>query len=499
MPDFGAPVADQIQAPNPNQGMQTLSGMLGLAKANQSLQLGQQQLQVGQSEAQQAQQQMAERQLYQGALSSGKDPDGNSIKNPDGTLNYPAVSKFANKYMPLTGQAIQQNIISTLDNANTYHTNALKLTNNQRDAVSGVIASGIGEPDTSGVTARLTTLAQQNPDLAPFVKSAQQAVNAIPPGANQDQRNQILRHAVQGLQPAGTTANQQAPQMGTTTGPNGGVQAFNVNPNSATPMGAQGPEVAQGVSPEFAAQRVPVYQNGQAGTVSQGSLMNGGGSPFGSGRIGSQPGTNSSFVPSSAPIGTSEDVNWMKGDYQGVTAAASTAQQRVGLYNNVEQLSKQALTGPQDRLNYANSLLALVGVPAAKDINDATVALNKNASMIQQAFGGNTDAARAVVAHFTPGSVMPDKVNQEISEYGKANAQMQLFQQKYLKEASNGSDPGAYKNQKADLAMVSDPRLWQFQNASPADRVTMLRDMSPGQQQQFGALYKRANAMGAFQ
>jgi hypothetical protein len=247
MADFGAPVADQIQPPNPNQPLQTLSGLLNLRNQQQAYQLGQQQLQVGEGAAQQAQQQMAERQLYQGALASGKDPDGNSLKNPDGTLNYPAVSNFANKYLPLSGQGIQQNIISTLNNANIYHSNALKLTNDQRDAVSGVIASGIGEPDSSGVMSRLDSLAQQNPDLAPFIKSAQQGVSAIPAGVPQAQRDQVLRHVVQGLQPAGTTAAQQTPSIGTTTGPGGGLQAVQLNPNAAGGVAPVGGEIAQGL------------------------------------------------------------------------------------------------------------------------------------------------------------------------------------------------------------------------------------------------------------
>lgn len=247
MADFGAPVASGITVPNPNQTMQTLSGLMNLRTQQQNLQLGQQQLQVGEGQAQQAQQAMAERQLYQNALSSGKDPDGNSLKNPDGTLNYPAVSTFANKYLPLSGQDIQQNIVKSLTDANTYHTNALKLTNDQRAAVSGVLASGIGEPDSSGVMSRLDSLASQNPDLAPFIKNAQQGVGVIPPGASQAQRDQILKHAVQGLQPAGMTAAQQSPQIGTITGPGGGVQAVQLNPNSATPMGAVGPETAQGI------------------------------------------------------------------------------------------------------------------------------------------------------------------------------------------------------------------------------------------------------------
>jgi hypothetical protein len=247
MADFGAPVAGGISAPNPNQTAQTLSGLMNVARSGQALQLGQQQLQVGEGAAQSAQQQLQERQLYQGALSSGKDPDGNAIKNPDGSINYPAVSKFANKYLPITGNDVQQGIIKTLDSANTYHSNALKLTNDQRGAVSGVLASGIGEPDSSGVISRLDTLAQQNPDLAPFVNSTKQSIGSIPPGASVDQRNQILRRGVQALQPPATTAAQQNPSLTTTTGPGGGLQVVNANPNSATPIGAVGPEVAQGI------------------------------------------------------------------------------------------------------------------------------------------------------------------------------------------------------------------------------------------------------------
>ncbi|MEM5315561.1 hypothetical protein [Paraburkholderia sp. JHI869] len=506
MPDFGSPVADQIQAPNPNQSMQTLSGLMGLRNQQQQLQLGQQALQVGEGQAQQAQQQMDERQSLQRAMMSGKDPDGNSIKGADGQIDPVAMANFANKYMPLTGQGVQQTIIKTLSDRVGLNDAVRGLGQNFRNDISGIVRSGIGTDDPAGtVNAGLDVYAKQNPNAAPAIARAKSLIAGAGANMPPEQRDMALQKLAMEFQPANTTAAEQAPQMGTTTGPSGGVQAFQTNPYSAVPMGAQGPEVAQGLGPAQAAQRVGTFQNGQPGTVSLGSVTPGApgynaGSPFGNGRFAAQPGQNSSFVGSGAPMGAGADVDWMKNDYNnGVVKDASTAQQRVGLYNNVEQLSKKALTGPRDRLNYANSVLALAGVGPFTDMNDAQVALNKNASMIQQAFGGNTDAARAVVAHFTPGSVMPDKVNQEISEYGKANAQMQLFAQHYLEGASNGNDAATYKNRKSDLAMVSDPRLWQFQNMSPGDRVNYLRDMSPAQQQQFGAIYKRANAMGAFQ
>jgi hypothetical protein len=505
MPDFGAPVADQVTPPNPNQSIQTLSGILGLANAQQNLQIGQQKLQVGQGEAQQAQQQMAERQLLQTTMQTGKDPDGNPIKGPDGEVNPVALAGFANKYLPLTGQGVTQSIIKTQSDRLALNDSVRALGQNYRNDLSGIVRSGVGTQDPSVVSAGLDAYVKQNPAAAAAAGPAQSLLQHLSPAMPQQQRDMALQHLAMQFQPANTTAQEQAPVTTQITGPGGGSQTVQVNPYSAVPQGATGPEVAQGLGPAEAAQRVQVFQNGQPGTVPLGSITpgapgyNDGTSPFGSGRYGSQPGATPGFAATGAPIGTGTDVEWMKKDYQQVQADAGSAQQRIGLYNNVQQLSRQALTGPQDRLSYANSLLALVGVPKAQDLNDAQAALNKNASMIQQAFGGDTDMARSVVQHFTPGTAMPDKVNQEISDYGKAYGQMQQFAQKYLQGPSNGTDPGAYKAAKADLSLVADPRVWEFQNKPPADRVDMLRTMTPQQRAQFGETYKRAAALGAFQ
>lgn len=55
MADFGAPVAANIQAPNPNQGIQTLSGLMGLQQQQQQIQAGAAQAQMAQQTAQQRQ------------------------------------------------------------------------------------------------------------------------------------------------------------------------------------------------------------------------------------------------------------------------------------------------------------------------------------------------------------------------------------------------------------------------------------------------------------
>lgn len=245
--DFGAPVAAGITPPNPNQTVQTLSGLVGLQQQQQALQLGQQQLQVGQGVAQQAQQQMQERQLLQGAMASGKDPDGNALKGQDGEINPVALAGFANKYLPLTGQGVQQQIISTLSNRVALNGAVRGLGQNYRDDISGIVRSGIGSQDPTSVSAGLDAYAKQNPEAAPAIARAQALISQASPNLPPAQRDTALQKLAMEFQPAATTAAQQTPVMGTATGPNGGVQAFQTNPLSAVPMGATGPEVAQGL------------------------------------------------------------------------------------------------------------------------------------------------------------------------------------------------------------------------------------------------------------
>jgi hypothetical protein len=258
MPDFGAPVANSITPPNPNQGIQSLSGLLGVAQQQQGLQQGQQQLQVGAGQAQQAQQQMQERQLLQQTMASGKDPDGNPIKGPDGEISPVAMSSFANKYLPLTGQPVVQSIVSTLDNRVKLNDSVRSLGQSYRDDISGIVRSGIGTQNPAPVVSNaLDAYAAQNQDAAQTVARAKSLISGLSPSMPPQMRDQALQHLAMQFQPSATTAAQQTPSMVTTTGPGGGLQAANVNPNSATPVGAVGPEVAQGI---------PLGQRSEVGT-----------------------------------------------------------------------------------------------------------------------------------------------------------------------------------------------------------------------------------------
>jgi|SRR5579859_856229 len=241
MADFGAPVAAGIQAPDPNQGMQTLSNLM-------KLQGQQQQLQVGAGLAQQAQQQMGERQTLQQAMLSGKDPDGNSIKGADGQIDPVAMANFANKYMPLTGQGVQQSIIKSLSDRVALNDSVRGLGQNFRNDISGIVRSAIGtQQSPAEINDALGAYAKQNPDAAPAVTRAQSLISSASPNMPQAQRDSALQHLAMQFQPAATTAQEQAPMLSSVTGPNGGYQAVQTNPFSSVPQGATGPEVAQGI------------------------------------------------------------------------------------------------------------------------------------------------------------------------------------------------------------------------------------------------------------
>lgn len=251
MPDFGQPVAQNINTnSNATQGLQTLSQIMNMQRLQQSMQIGAQQLQILGADAQQANQQKHERVMLQNMMQSGKDPDGNPIKDENGEINAPAFAAAANKYLTLTGQGVTQSIIQTMDNRLKLNDSVRHLGQNYRNDVSGIVRSAIGTNQTpQAINAALDTYAQQNPNAAGAIMRAKALVQNLNPNVPQAQRDQALMHLAQEFQPAQTTELEQVPSVGTITGAGGGVQGIQTNPLSPVPMGAVGPEVRQGVSP----------------------------------------------------------------------------------------------------------------------------------------------------------------------------------------------------------------------------------------------------------
>ena len=268
MPDYSIPL--QVQQPNT---LGNLASLVGTAQGLQNLQTQRLQQnilgsegQTAQANAQLATQQMKERQLLQSSMQSGKDPDGNPLKGPDGEVDPVAMNAFASKYLPLTGQGVTQSIVQTLNNKVQLNNEVRGLNQNYRNDISGIIRSGIGT-DGSEVGPALSAYAKANPDAAGAIQHAQSLLGTLSPQLSQGMRDNALLHLSQELQPAQETAQQQTPSVGTITGPGGGVQPIQTNPYAPGGVRALGGEFAQGINPAERTQVGINPLNGQPYTI----------------------------------------------------------------------------------------------------------------------------------------------------------------------------------------------------------------------------------------
>jgi hypothetical protein len=267
MPDFGAPIAQNVDV-SPNKGIQTLSDLMGLQQrqigieqAKQTLQTGQALQATAQAEAQKNQQAMNERQLLQSSMQNGKDPDGNPLVGANGEADPVAMTRFANKYMPLTGQDVVQHIVTTQQNRLKLADTNRQLGQNYKDDLAGIVRSSMGDqntpPDAPGaIMSKIDAYVQQQGPNAPaaltqaasYSKSLLQNLNgAVPPA----KAKLALLHLAQQFEPAAGVAAAQQPTIGSLTGPGGGAQPVQTNPQSPFGMGPIGPEVRTGVAPQI--------------------------------------------------------------------------------------------------------------------------------------------------------------------------------------------------------------------------------------------------------
>jgi hypothetical protein len=281
MPDFGAPIAQNVDV-SPNKGLQTLSDLMGLQQkqvgiqqAQQTLQTGQALQQTAQAEAQKNQQAMGERQLLQSSMAKGADPDGNPLIGSNGEADPVALSKFANKYLPLTGQDVVQHIVTTQDNRLKLADTNRKLGQNYKDDLAGIVRSSMGDQNTPAdapgvIQSKIDAYVQQQGPNAPaaltnaasYSKSLLQNLSGPVPDAK---AKLALLHLAQQFEPTAATAAAQQPSMGSVTGPSGGMQPVQNNPLSPLSMGATGPEVKQGVPPQIVTPPGGVQQVFQGG------------------------------------------------------------------------------------------------------------------------------------------------------------------------------------------------------------------------------------------
>ncbi len=352
MPDFGAPVADQIQS-NPNQFTTTLSNLLGIRQQQQGLQLGQQQLAVGQSTVQQAQEQMRERELLQTVLASGKTPEGMPIRDANGEVDPVALAKFANTDLPLTGQQVSQSIITTQHNRIQLNSAVRELGQGYRNDISGIVRSGIGTDEgPQQIGAALDAYAKQNPDAAGAIGRAKALLSNLSPGMAPGMRDKALQHLAMEFQPASTTAAEQQYQNQPYTAPGGELGLLQTNQNAPGGPGVYGPQVQQGYAPALGvthdqAGNVIYYNNEAPGAVG----LLGYGAPQTPGLGGGAPLRPAGAPPVAQPAGSQ-----VSPAQQGVADAEARQllTQELGVQQQRLQAAQQSGNSKQEQLVQAN-------------------------------------------------------------------------------------------------------------------------------------------------
>src|SRR6185503_10743062 len=146
MADFGSPVAQGVNV-NPNQSVQTLSGLVGLKQQQQALQTGAIQQQGISADVQQKQQMNQELQaLAQFTQRAAKDP---AYHNADGSLNATKFQTDAQAVAPTYGQAYigqaTQNATAAIDNRK----GLLALANEQRATVGQYFGDVAQKPNAT--------------------------------------------------------------------------------------------------------------------------------------------------------------------------------------------------------------------------------------------------------------------------------------------------------------------------------------------------------------
>jgi hypothetical protein len=405
MPDMIQPVGAMIKPQDPMQGINTMSGILGLQQQRQALTQGQQQIQATGMANTGTAMSLGERQRVQQILSSGVDDQGNSIKDADGTPDPDKAMKWMPRVAPTTYPTYLKGIQETEANKLGLKSTTADLGQKYRDQIGGMLQSGVNDPsfNSQKAAALLVPYGAQNPEAAPAISHALSllkhldSVNSGDPKADLAKKNDMLVHTIQAFKPS-----QSNQPVTVDTGP--AIQPGSQQPltGAITPTGAP---IAKGIAPSI----VPTPAGPLARVGGNGSTL----TPL-----------TTAGPPGQAPP-SNLNVTTAQATTQNTAAAgvANRVQQAQAAANNTSQ-AQDALTRARgildkpDAINsgagfewkkMARNVLASAGI-ATSEADDANT-LVKNlaryeASRATQAGLGGTDAARELAHNGSPNAAL---------------------------------------------------------------------------------------------
>lgn len=469
MADFGSPVATSVNV-SPNQGLQTLSAILGLQQQKQALQTGQYTQQSAQASAQGEQQAMQERQNWQKAVQSGQlNTDQPNPATGKTELDPNKAIAYATR-LPLTGQKIAQSILETQSNKVGLQAASATLDSQERSMLSGIAGAQVGNPKATAASygAAVDNLVPQHPEMAPaaaFAKNLAAHIDGMPTQQAKDEAWQHLEllHSAPGTVAAAALPSNAAVQTG-----------------AQTVMGPQAPAIAGGqFHPTTAVanqltpgERLPGAITTPTGVVNRNPVTGALSAPAQAGAPGA-PNLNPSQAQTHAVVGLA-DTDTAR--YAQVSQEGTNAATGAQLADQVARLAEQVRTGKLSK-EYADQLTTL---QQHNPNITARQMLSKYAAQLKTMATENstTDASRSQIEQGmpTPETMGPDAVKEAAQYVGgifRMRGARQAAADQYVKNA--GSPMGVQAVDNAFMQSAT-PQVFAYKSLAPgAERQEFLK------------------------
>jgi hypothetical protein len=454
MPDWPAPVAQNVNV-NPSQGIQTLSGLMGLKQQQQQLQSQTAEATIA---AQNARENQGLAQLLQNPRSL-VDDQGNP--NPDSLDRILAVA-------PTTGAEKVRQLYAAANEKIVYNTSLNNLSEAQRTSVGNVLA-GVASThgDREEYVDALTQAVQQNPGLARAAFSIASNLPTKPhlTGDPTQDAQLVATHQAQldkfGAQSARSVAAPAAanvaPNVSMVQGKEG-LTPTNINPMAAGGVAQVGPTVQQGVAPSgdtvTDAYGRSFLLNRQNNTIKL----------IGTGRSGAPTGAPAPAAPFAQPVAGQPQV---LADVENTRAVGDQSPSNRNINQHLLDLSSQTQTGPGTQT--VQKLAAAIGLPSGSRYQEITAYLDRQAAMQARAMGvPNTNAGLAASqsASGTP-EYTPTALQEKVKFADALNSGAMAYRQGLDKAIGTGPTPDLSKYQafRSAWAQNFDPDVYRVEDA----------------------------------
>ena len=483
MPDFGGPPVGLSSNVTPSQGIQTLSGLLGLKRQ-------QQELQVGAAEVQKAQREQAARQFMTNLMQSGKDEKGQSITGPDGQPDAGKTIAAVSRNLPADlAQPVIQTIIKSERDRVGLQAASAELDSKERAMLMGPVQAAVGDPNlkSADINAGIDNLVAAHPEMgnaAGYLKGLVSHLDNVPPDKRVDAINTIAAH----MQPG--EAVPTTPQPAT------------VDTGTQLVQGTQEPAIAGGgFSPATSVQKqippgVVGFPSGSLGTVNAppGTRLGAGGAPSGTGVTADtdpqRPGPND---PAWRQTSFGTMVQQAQHDVLGAQSLDSGYQTNMATADMIRRYSNDANTGPGTAgwTRFLGTIGTRLGTQNVADTQTLASFLDLQSSRLRESMGlPATNAGLATSQEMGTSIESQRKAIQAKTDYYQALTELQHLYRTGLDHAGNGGvnpSPTAVQQFKGQFASVADPIAVEIklalQRGDRAAAQDLLKSLSPQQRQ----------------